>query len=92
MRRTIEAGHIGASVVGCHLHLLHVAVATAISAAIASAISNAQHRDSGSEFAPTKGDHVFSDVSANDVTTRRIGIDEDVLDKVVAVLCSWSAL
>jgi hypothetical protein len=73
-----------------HLHaahpLLHVAVATGISR-----ISNTEHSDATSKFAAAKRNHMFAYMAANNVASRWVSIDENVLDKVVSILLSWSA-
>lgn len=46
----------------------------------------AEHANSRTKLGSTKRDHVLSDVLSNNLTMLRIGVCEDVLDKIVAVL------
>lgn len=46
----------------------------------------AQHSDTRPILGATKGDHVLTDVSSDDLTALRIGVGEDVLNKIVAEL------
>lgn len=46
----------------------------------------AEHADAGAELGSAKGDHVLPDVSSNDLAVLRVGMGQDVLDEVVAIL------
>lgn len=45
-----------------------------------------EHADPGTKFGSSERHHVLANVSGDDLTVLRIGMCEDVLDKVVAVL------
>ena len=49
-------------------------------------VVRAQHTDPGAKLGPAKGDHVLADMSGNNLTMLRVGMSEDVLDEIVAVL------
>ena len=56
----------------------------------------AEHANSRSKLGATERDHVFSDVLSNNLTVLRVGVRENVLDEVVAVLITgdvdqWNA-
>jgi hypothetical protein len=46
----------------------------------------AEHTNTRAELGPTKRHHVLANVLSNDLTMLRIGVSENVLDEVVAVL------
>lgn len=46
----------------------------------------AEHSNAGAELRSTKGNHVLPDVSRNDLAMLRVGMGQNVLDEVVAIL------
>jgi len=46
----------------------------------------AEHANPGAELGSTKGDHVLPDMGSNDFAMLRVGVRQDVLDQVIAIL------
>lgn len=56
----------------------------------------AEHANTRAELGPTKRDHVLANVLSDNLTMLRVGVCEDVLDEVIAVLIAcdinqWNA-
>lgn len=56
----------------------------------------AEHANSRAKFGPTERNHVLSDVLSNNLTMLRVGVRENVLDEIIAVLITgdidqWNA-
>ena len=49
-------------------------------------VVGAQHADSGAKLGSAERDHVLADMSGNDLAVLRVGVRQDVLDEIVAVL------
>jgi DNA-binding transcriptional regulator YdaS (Cro superfamily) len=69
---------------GCHAAAHRRA--SARSGASGDGMVGAQHADTGAELGSTKRDHVLADVGRHDLAVLRVGMSEDVLNQVVAVL------
>ena len=51
-----------------------------------SGVVGAEHADAGTKFGSSQRDHVLAYVSSNDFAVLRVGVGEDILHEVVAIL------
>jgi hypothetical protein len=84
------------------LALQYLAISTAITRILGKACTNGrantrswsgsncwigtEHADSGAKLGSTKRDHMLPDVAGDDLPMLRVGVSQNVLDEIVAVL------